>query len=166
MIATTEDNLAAGQLTSMTPYIVRFALSYALLAAAVALLVTLLQIEGSAMGIITLMVAVQPAMMLFVDHHNRLMVKRERLRFAGFGTLAAMAVTALLFVAFQVAFLGLEKLPQRAAKFYQMLDGSATIALMVMAFIALLYFAVLYFATSMLGKQALKAHQTKAQAKA
>jgi uncharacterized membrane protein len=148
------------QSPSLSPYLGLFALSFAGIVTITAIVVALLQIENGAMGLIALMISVTAPVTKFVNDHNRLMTTSERLKFAGYGTLVALLVTAALVCAFQLACFGVDGISRNAASALRSVGGQVWILPLILGVTSLIHFGILYFATGNFGRRAL-AQQAK-----
>jgi uncharacterized membrane protein YidH (DUF202 family) len=150
----------SAQPPSLTPYLGLFAVSFAGIAAMFAIIVAALQIENGAMGLIALMLSVTAPVTKFVKDHKRLMTTSERLKFAGFGTLLALLVTAVLVCTFQLALVGVDGMSKNAAAVMRSIGTQVWIIPLILGGACLIHFGILYFATGNFGRRAI-AQQAK-----
>ncbi len=146
---------------SLAPYLRTFALVYALLAAIVGVVVAWFNIENSAMGIITAFAAVSAPAQSFTTTHNRLMTRGELGRFASYGTLITVAITAMLAAGFYLAYVGTDNAGSFLQETWARLAADASIVAIAVPIVLLVTWLVLYLAAWQFGRQAFKAAQLR-----
>jgi hypothetical protein len=143
-------------------YLANFVVTYVITGTLLAVVVALMQIKGSALGVMAMMVSVMPAMLKFVKVHQRGMTKAERLRFAAWGMLLIEAATVAMGCLFVVLCGNAHHIGHFLGMVMSELQRSPVLLPMVVVFGAGMQFGVLYFATGLFGRQVLKAQTIKA----
>jgi hypothetical protein len=155
-----DNNGSEASAISLVPYLAHFVLNYTFLALLVPLVINLLPIQVESMSVIVMMGAVPSTMRRFVQQHNRVMVRSERLRFAAFGAVLAHFDTTFLVPAIQVLF-GADF---NAATGDWMMYRQVISAVLVTLLFSLMYFAGLVFAIALHRKWGVKNPNTKMSA--
>jgi hypothetical protein len=143
-------------------YLANFVVVYVITGTVLAVVVALMQIKGSAMGVMAMMFSVMPAMLKFVKVHQRGMTTSERLRFAGWATLLIETATVAMACLFVVLCGNAHHIGHFLGMVMSELQRSPVLLPTVVLVGAGMQFGVLYFSTGLFGRQALKAQAPRA----
>lgn len=141
---------------ALGPYLRTYGLSFAFCSALVAVIVSSLSIENSAMGIICVIAAASGPAQQFALNNRRVMARPERARFSLYGTLISIVITALLFAVAMLIFVGWENIPAAIDQARAMAGNETYMLPLIDALTFLINFVILYFIIGIFGKLTLK----------
>jgi hypothetical protein len=141
----------------LTPYLLTFTGIYLLAIAAVFAITTLLNFEApSAMGIVTLMVAVAPVMQSFVKKEGRVPTKRERVNFATGGTLLSIICSILAVIVAVLALDGAAAMNDLVTLGLSELSAHPGLFAAIAAAVIVVSWLVIYFSSGFTARNSLK----------
>jgi hypothetical protein len=140
----------------MNQYLLRFTGIYVLCCLALSIAAYFIPSLPNSLGIVALIAAVAPVGQMFARDKGRVPTSGEKASFATLGTLASLAVSAALFLAFVAIEVGPSQAVPAIGALMQSAGVGPVFIAAVLAFAIAVSWLVIYFFSGMMAKQALK----------